>query len=273
MLVRKEEGDALSLSGGIRWALEFLYGLTRNYGVAIILLTILIRLVLYPFTWKQTKAMEEMKALQPKVKELEAKYKGKPEEYQKRLMELYREHKVNPLGGCLPLLLQLPFIYALFNVLRTFQFTAEKFLWLGNLSKPDPYYILPILAGVTTYIQSKQVQTDASQNVMNLIMPVFMTWISISFPAGIALYFVVTNLFSIGQQYLISRQLARQAPAEVQPVGPGSGADVAIATTGGAIGGALTKKSESVKNPGRENQRKGKAKGEAKKHERRRTNR
>ena len=198
----------MGLSDLIRAALEFLYRVSGSYGIAIIALTFAIRLVLYPFTWKQTEAMEKMKLLQPKLKQLQEKYKGNQEEYQKRVMELYRENKVNPLGGCLPLLLQLPFIWALFNVLRTYTFAAERFLWLTNLSKPDPFYILPALAGVTTYIQGMMVSTDPSQRMMNLIGPVFMAWITISLPSGIGLYFLATNVFSIVQQYITARQLS-----------------------------------------------------------------
>lgn len=197
----------LGLTNLMRMALEYLYKVSGNYGLAIIALTLVIRVILYPFTWKQTESMEKMKALQPKLKELQEKYKDDQQEYQKRVMELYRVSKVNPLGGCLPLLLQLPFIWALFSALRTYSFAAEPFLWLQNLSKPDPMYILPALAGITTYIQGIMVSTDPSQKVMNFIGPFFMAWITIGLPSGIGIYFVVTNIFSIFQQYITARQL------------------------------------------------------------------
>lgn len=189
-------------------SLKFFYGFTSSYGLAIILLTVAIRLLLYPLFASQTKTAAAMKELQPKLAELQAKYKSKPEEYQKKMMELYKEHKINPLGGCLPMLIQLPFLWALFQVLGTFQFGQEKFLGLWILNKPDSFYILPILAGATTYIQMAMTTTDPSQRAMTLIMPIFIAWMSLKFAAGLTIYWVVSNIFSIGQQYITNRQLA-----------------------------------------------------------------
>ena len=189
-------------------SLKFFYGFTSSYGLAIIFLTMAIRLLLYPLFASQTKTAAVMKELQPKLAELQAKYKSKPEEYQKKMMELYKEHKINPLGGCLPMLIQLPFLWALFQVLGTFQFGQEKFLGLWILNKPDSFYILPILAGVTTYIQMAMTTTDPSQRAMTMIMPIFIAWMSLKFAAGLTIYWVVSNIFSIGQQYITNRQLA-----------------------------------------------------------------
>lgn len=190
--------------------LTFFAQVTGSYGVAIILLTLAIRGAMYPLTVKQVRSMAVMKELQPQMKQLQERYKDNPQEYQKRMMELYREKKVNPLGGCLPLLVQLPFLWALFGILREF---PEDFpvspIFLGmDLSIPDPYYILPILSGVTTYIQMNMTMTDPSQRAMMMIMPVVIAWISITFPAGLVLYWVTSNVFSIGQQYLIMRDSA-----------------------------------------------------------------
>ncbi|REJ34305.1 MAG: hypothetical protein DIU82_09260 [Bacillota bacterium] len=188
--------------------LVFFADLTKSSGLAIILLTIFIRLVLYPLTLSQSKSLAAMRELQPKMEELQRKYKDKPQEYQRKLMELYQEHKINPLGGCLPVLVQLPFLWALFRVLQDFPLEQRQFL-LWDLAETDPFYILPVLSGVTTYAQMRMTATgDPTQRAMLLIMPVFLMWISAQFDAGLVLYWVVSNLFSIGQQYLINKQLA-----------------------------------------------------------------
>jgi len=190
--------------------LVFFADLTKSSGLAIILLTIFIRLVLYPLTLSQSKSLAAMRELQPKMEELQRKYKDKPQEYQRKLMELYQEHKINPLGGCLPVLVQLPFLWALFRVLQDFPLEQRHFL-IWDLAGPagEPLWILPLLSGATTYLQMMQTATgDQTQKAMMLIMPVFLTWISVQFPAGLVLYWVVSNVFSIGQQYLINKQLA-----------------------------------------------------------------
>ena len=197
------------LEAGLSWLLKFFYNVSGSYGLAIILLTIAIRLILAPLTLSQSKSMEAMKTLQPKMNALQQKYKDDPEEYQRRVMELYKEHNINPLSGCLPMLIQLPFLWALFAVLRNYDF-GTGFLWLTSLSEPDPLYILPVLSALTTYIQMMMTSADASQKSMMLIMPIFIGYISISFPAGLVLYWVVSNLFSMGQQYLIARRMSPQ---------------------------------------------------------------
>jgi YidC/Oxa1 family membrane protein insertase len=197
------------LETGLSWLLTFFYNVSGSYGLAIILLTVTIRLVLAPLTLSQSKSMEAMKTLQPKMNALQQKYKDDPEEYQRRVMELYKEHNINPLSGCLPMLIQLPFLWALFAVLRNYDF-GTGFLWLTSLSEPDPLYILPVLSALTTYIQMMMTSADASQKSMMLIMPIFIGYISISFPAGLVLYWVVSNLFSMGQQYLIARRMSPQ---------------------------------------------------------------
>ncbi|NLK08871.1 MAG: membrane protein insertase YidC [Firmicutes bacterium] len=189
--------------------LRFFYDFSGSYGLAIILLTVAIRLVLAPLTFSQSKSMEAMKRLQPEMQALQAKYKDKPEEYNAKIMELYKENKVNPLGGCLPMLVQLPFLWALFAVLREFDF-GTGFLWLTSLSTPDPLYILPILSALTTYAQMLMTSADASQKSMMFIMPAFIGYISINFPAGLVIYWVVSNLFSMGQQYVIAQRMNPQ---------------------------------------------------------------
>ena len=208
------EADRLGLIEAIadllRGVLIWLDGVTKSSGLAIILLTLAIRAVLYPFTLSQTRQMAVMRELQPKLQELQKKYKDKPQELQKRMIELYREHKINPFGGCLPLLIQLPFLWALFWVLRDFPESLNPNFLIWNLAEEakDPLYILPILAGVTTYIQMMMAMTDPSQKLMMTIMPIFIGWLSVQFPAGLVLYWTVSNIFSIGQQYLINQQMA-----------------------------------------------------------------
>lgn len=195
------------LESGFKWLLDLFFGLTNNHGLAIILLTIAIRLILVPLTVSQTKSMAKLQQIQPKLKEIEAKYKSQPEEYQKRVMELYKENKINPMGGCLPLLLQLPVLWALFSVLRKYEFTSG-FLWVTDLSAPDPIYVLPILSALTTFLHQKLTSGgDESQRAMLAIMPIFIGYLSLNFPAGLVLYWVVSNVFSIVQQYIIMKQL------------------------------------------------------------------
>lgn len=195
-----------ALSSGFKAMLLFFYGLTHNYGVAIIFLTIAIRFILFPLYRYQLKVTQGMKEIQPKQKELQEKLKDKPEEYQKKLMELYKENKVSPMGGCLPLLVQMPIMIALFKVLRAYDFGASPFLWLPGMSQPDPYFILPILSAVTTWYQMQLTTTDQSQRAMTMVMPLFIGWMSFKFPAGLNLYWVISNLISIVQQVLVTRQ-------------------------------------------------------------------
>lgn len=206
-----------ALVNGMTWLLNWLYSLTvsvglPNYGIAIILLTILIKIALYPLTQKQMKSMLAMQQLQPKIKEIQDRWKNKdPKKMQQKVMELYKEHNVNPAAGCLPLLIQMPILIALYRSLFKFPYINEahaSFIWVHNLSGTDPYFILPILAGVTTYLQSKMTTTtsDPTQKMMLYTMPVFIAWISSKVPAGLALYWVVFNVVGSIQQYFINRQ-------------------------------------------------------------------
>jgi len=197
------------LPAGIQAILVWLTQMTGSAGIAIILLTILIRLALYPLTKKQTESMIALREIQPKLQEIQNKYKDNPQEYQRRVLELYREKGVNPFGGCLPLLIQFPFLIALFQVLRTYTFEGvdPRFL-IWTLTEPDRVYVLPILSGLTTYFMSAMTSGgDPSQRAMQLIMPIFIAWISISFPAGLVLYWVVSNIFSIVQQYMLTKSM------------------------------------------------------------------
>lgn len=184
-----------------------------NYGVAIILLTLVIKLILYPLTVKQVKGMKAMQELQPKMKELQEKYKGNPEKLNKEMALLYKDSGVNPLAGCLPLLVQMPILMGIFYAIRDYQYVhLPSFLWIADLSAPDNLYILPIVSAATTYIQQRQTSTEMNQQakIMMNFMPLFIGYISITFPAGLVLYWVVSNIFQIVQQWWMYRGVAQK---------------------------------------------------------------
>lgn len=194
------------LAGGLGWLLDGIVQFTGSYGISIILSTIIVRLILYPLTLSQNKNMIAMREIQPELNEIQKKYKDKPEEYQKRTMELYQKHKINPLGGCLPMLIQLPILWAFFRVLRDLPLgDASKFLGIWLLSEPDKLFILPLLAAATTYIQSKMTATDPSQKSMMIVMPIMIGVFSLSFPSGLVLYWITSNVFSIAQQAWLNK--------------------------------------------------------------------
>jgi len=204
--------------------LKFFYdNIYPNYGIAIILLTILVKAIFYPLSVKQFKSMKEMQKLQPKLKEIQEKYKKEPEKLQKQMIALYKEHKVNPLGGCFPLLVQLPFLIALFYTLMDKQFKnmliasgkGGTFLWINNMAAADKTYILPILIAITTYLSQKTMQqtTDPSQknmmSMMNNMMPILMFFISLKLYAGVLIYWVVSQGLTALQQYYMLNQEAK----------------------------------------------------------------
>lgn len=206
------------VAGVLTNILEWIYGFTGNYGLAIIFLTIIVRLLILPLTASQTRSMKQMQLLQPEIQKLQKKYKNDPERLNRETMELWRKHKVNPLMGCLPILIQIPILYAFFAALRDYDFLGNpSFLWVPNLGGPDPYYILPILTAVTTFLMSK-VTTPATaegpQQVMLYAMPIFIGWISLSFASGLALYWVVSNLFSVGQHLFMEWSDRRRLEGE-----------------------------------------------------------
>jgi membrane protein insertase, YidC/Oxa1 family, C-terminal domain len=195
-------------------ALTFFYDLTSimgfpSYGIAIILLTVIIRILLYPLTVKQVESMKAMRELGPKLKELQEKYKNNKTKQQEEIAALYKKSGVNPLSGCLPMVIQMPFLASMFYALRSFSYVSHPgFLWIKTLSGRDPLYILPVLAAITTYISSRQTMTEAnSQNqLMSIAMPCVIGYMAIHFPAGLGLYWVVSNLFQIIQQRIIYRK-------------------------------------------------------------------
>ena len=182
-----------------------IYGMTGSFGLSIILLTILIKIVLLPFTLKQDKSMKEMKKLQPKIDELKKRYEGDPQTLNQKTMELYKEHKVNPAGGCLPLLIQLPILWALFGALRKEGVVPdEAFLWF-SLVTPDPFFILPILNGAVSFIQQKLMGTNSNPQMKNMmyIFPIMMIFISYKMPGGLQLYWLTSSVTGVIQQYFV----------------------------------------------------------------------
>lgn len=192
--------------------LEFFYGFVHNYGIAIILLVLAIRIVFYPLTYTGFKSMKQMQKLTPKINDLREKYKDNKAELNKKIMELYKESRVNPFGGCLPMVLQIPVFYGLYQTLLTsIQLRNAPFiLWIHSLSAQDPYYILPVLMGITMLISQKMnpVIGDPTQAKIMLILPIVFTFIFIHFPAGLLLYWTVNNILTIAQQYIINRKFA-----------------------------------------------------------------
>jgi YidC/Oxa1 family membrane protein insertase len=182
-----------------------------NYGLAIIIVTLLIRFALLPLMIKQTKSSKAMQAIQPELKELREKYSSKDQATQQKLqqetMQLFQKHGVNPLAGCFPLLIQMPILIGFYHaIMRTSEIAQHNFLWF-DLGESDPYYILPLVAGVTTFIQQKITMMGMENNpqmaMMLWLMPIMIVVFAISFPAALSLYWVVGNIFMIVQTILI----------------------------------------------------------------------
>jgi YidC/Oxa1 family membrane protein insertase len=193
------------------YAMRYLYELTHNYGVAIIMVTVFIKLLLAPLAYKSYKSMKGMAAVQPEMMALQKKYADDRERLNKELMKFYKERKVNPVGGCLPMFFQIPVFVALFNILyMTIELRQAPFiLWVKDLSVQDPYYVLPILMGVTMFIQQKIQPTtmDPKQAQIMLLLPVFLTFLFITFPAGLVLYWLTNNILTIAQQVITDRYI------------------------------------------------------------------
>jgi YidC/Oxa1 family membrane protein insertase len=192
--------------------LEYFFTLTNNYGYAIILLTVTIRTVLLPFTVLQTRSTLKMQELNPKVEALKKKYKNDAAKLNQEIMELWKKNKVNPMSGCLLMLIQFPFLIAFFQALNNYTYHGPaSFLWIEHLGKPDSLYVLPVLAALTTYWQSKISmptggEGESQQTVMLYGMPIFILMFSVRFAAGLSLYWVVSNIYGIVQQYLMPKR-------------------------------------------------------------------
>ena len=200
-----------SVAKPIFYILRFIHEYINNYGVCIILLTMGVKLLFVPLQYKSYKSMKMMRLIQPKIKEVQEKYKGDRDRLNKELMKLYREQKVNPLGGFLPMFLQMPVFISLFNVLyMTIDLRQAPFmLWVTDLSLQDPYYVLPVLMGASMFIQQKITPTtmDPAQAKIMLVLPIGLTFLFINFPAGLVLYWLTNNTLTITQQLVTDRFL------------------------------------------------------------------
>ena len=180
-----------------------------NFGVSIIIVTILIKIALLPLTLKQDKSMKEMKKIQPELEKIKKDYAHDKQMLNIKTMELYKEHKVNPLGGCLPLLLQLPILFALFGVLRNGIIPKDSsFLWL-KLSVPDPFYVLPVLNGAVSFFQQKLMgSADSNPQMKNMmyVFPIMMIMFSLKMPSGLQLYWLTSSILAVVQQYFIMKK-------------------------------------------------------------------
>ncbi len=203
-------------SKGILWTLVFLHGFIPNYGLVLIVFAILIKLIVWPLTHKSYQSTKRMQLLQPLMKKIQAKYKSDPQKMNSEVMGLYKKYKVNPAGGCWPMLLQMPLFYSLFIIFRsTIELRNMPFvLWINDLSQPDvlfhlpfsiPFYgnhlaVLPIVMAITMFLQMKSTTTDPNQKMMVYMMPGLFIFLFNQFPSGLTLYYTLFNLLSWGQQ-------------------------------------------------------------------------
>jgi YidC/Oxa1 family membrane protein insertase len=208
---------------GLLWGLKELHVVVRNYGVAILLLTVIVRMLFWPITHKGTESMRKMQALQPQLKEIREKFKDNPQRMQQETMAFYKENKVNPLGGCLPMLIQIPFFIALFVVLRSaVELRFSKFLWISDLSEPENLFagmipvvgslnILPLLMTATTIWQQKMTPSAGDpqqQKMMAIMMPLMMLFFFYTMPSGLVLYWTTSNLIMIIQMMIKKQPVA-----------------------------------------------------------------
>ncbi|MFA7257090.1 MAG: membrane protein insertase YidC [Kiritimatiellales bacterium] len=208
---------------GLLWGLDTLYKVVRNYGVAIMLLTIIVRVIFWPITHKGTESMRRMQALQPQLKEIREKFKDNPQRMQQETMQFYKENKVNPLGGCLPMFVQIPVFIALYTVLRSaIELRFSKFLWISDLSEPENLFagmipvvgslnILPLLMSATMIWQQKMTPSAGDpqqQKMMAVMMPIMMLFFFYTMPSGLVLYWTTSNLIMIIQMLIKKKKTA-----------------------------------------------------------------
>jgi YidC/Oxa1 family membrane protein insertase len=201
-------------------AIKYIHKSIPNWGICIIIMTLIIKIIFFPLTYSSTKSMAKMQELQPKMKAIRAKYKkakqdiGQRRKMNEEIMKLYKEHGVNPAGGCLPILIQLPIFWGFFRMLVvSLEFRQSPFIfWIKDLSVKDPYYVTPILMGITQFINQKMTPTsaDPTQQRMMLIMPVVMTIFFMNFSSGLVLYWLTNNVLQIAQQYIMNRLRQKQ---------------------------------------------------------------
>ena len=210
----KDYGYLTIIAKPIFWLLEKIHGFVGNWGWSIILLTILIKLIFFPLSAASYKSMARMKEVQPRLVAMKEQYKGEPQKLNQAMMEMYRKEKINPLGGCLPVVIQIPVFIALYWVLLSSveMRGAPWVLWIHDLSVPDPYYILPVIMAVSMFVQTKLNPTppDPIQAKVMMYMPIVFSIMFFFFPAGLVLYWVTNNLLSIAQQWQINQMFGKK---------------------------------------------------------------
>ncbi len=210
----KDYGYLTIIAKPIFWLLEKIHGYVGNWGWSIILLTILIKLVFFPLSAASYKSMARMKEVQPRLTAMREQYKGEPQKLNQAMMEMYHKEKINPLGGCLPVVIQIPVFISLYWVLLSSveMRGAPWVLWIHDLSVPDPYYILPVIMAVTMFVQTKLNPTppDPIRAKVMMYMPIVFSVMFFFFPAGLVLYWVVNNLLSIAQQRQINQTFGKK---------------------------------------------------------------
>ncbi|MBT1073867.1 membrane protein insertase YidC [Geobacter grbiciae] len=220
--ILKAQGNSLERAIDLGWfamlakpllhSLKFFYKYVHNYGIAIIIITVILKIIFYPLTHSSYKSMKQMQKLQPKMQEVREKYKNDRDAMNKAIMELYQTHKVNPVGGCLPMLVQIPVFFALYKALMfSIELRHAPFmLWIQDLAGKDPYYVTPIIMGITMVIQQKMTpsQMDPMQQKMMMALPVVFTFMFLNFPSGLVLYWLVNNVLTIIQQSYINKSIA-----------------------------------------------------------------
>ena len=210
---------------GVRWLLVWMHEhLHLAYGLVLVFFGIMVRLLLWPLNQKAMRANMQLQAVQPLMKDIQERYKNDPQKLQQEMFKLYKEYNVNPLGGCWPMLLPMPVLFALFFVFQnTIELRGASFLWLPDLSRPDPLYIIPVIMGLSMCGLSKVGQIGMEPNpqmkMMLYVMPVMMTFLFLNFASGLNLYYAVSNIASIPQQWMLARERLKRG-ARVGTVRP-----------------------------------------------------
>jgi len=191
------------------WFLKTTHTVTKNFGIDILILSILIKIIFLPLTQISMKSMKEMQKVQPEMKRLKEQFKNDKARVQQEIMLLYKRRKINPMSGCLPMLVQIPVFIALYNALQnSIEMRHAPFLfWIRDLSAKDPIYITPIIMGATMVLQQKMTPTaaDPAQARIFMLMPIMFTFLFLNFPSGLVLYWMVTNILSIAHQYYMNK--------------------------------------------------------------------
>jgi YidC/Oxa1 family membrane protein insertase len=208
----------------VRWLLVWMHEhLYLTYGLVLVVFGILVRVVLWPLNQKAMRANMKLQEVQPLMKEIQDRYKNDPQRMQQEIFKLYKEYKVNPLGGCWPMLLPMPVLFALFFVFQNaIELRGTSFLWIPDLSRPDPLYVIPILMGASMYVLTKVGQMGMEPNpqmrMMLYMMPLMMTGMFLFFPSGLNLYYTVSNIASIPQQWLLGRERMKRTARAIVDV-------------------------------------------------------